>query len=326
MENLTDQKYRAHIETLSNDLKLDKSGEIEVYESITKEELNFLKSIKKHNFLGSINFFKANQVKGTCLGLNIPIPNRTNTDKYNREVTKAFITPIQTFECTSLNLDSYINYAKLDSFTQLDDVKFESALDSYLNAQLLTALFISGWNGKTKATDISDPEANPLGEDTHIGWLERIRANAPLKTEKGAKVGEGQTYKSRNALIKACLAKMDNPYRAKGDLVAICGRSIFGEMQTATTAEDLTDKNKAIIAQQTIGGLKAICCPYFPENSLLITSLDNLSVYYYKDAFRRFEENVPAKDRVEYYRTFKVDFIVEDYNAVALFDDIEIIE
>lgn len=69
--------------------------------------------------------------------------------------------------------------------------------------------------------------------------------------------------------------------------------------------------------------LRAINAPYFPENSVLITSFDNLSLFVQTGTIRRIFETVPELDRTENYFSMVIDFIVEDYNACALIENIE---
>ncbi|MGX2975834.1 P2 family phage major capsid protein, partial [Ursidibacter arcticus] len=180
MENFTAQQYNAYIEKLSNAVEVDNKGEIAVITLNEELENNFFTNIKNNSFLGLINVFKSRLERGNCLGLNIPIPSTTNTDQQERSVNPSFIAPFQEFECNQLNLDTYISYAKLDAFTQLEETEFNQALDAYLEQQHLTALLIAGWNGKRKA-GTSDPTTHKLGEDTAKGWLQRIRENAQDK-------------------------------------------------------------------------------------------------------------------------------------------------
>ncbi len=42
-----------------------------------------------------------------------------------------------------------------------------------------------------------------------------------------------------------------------------------------------------IISQKRMGGLQAVRAPFFPPNALLITRLDNLSIYWQEDTRRR---------------------------------------
>jgi hypothetical protein len=81
-----------------------------------------------------------------------------------------------------------------------------------------------------------------------------------------------------------------------------------------------------IISQKTIGQLQAVRAPFFPANSIFITTLDNISIYLYEDGHRRHIIENPKLDRVENYEQVKVDFVIEDYEAGCLIENIEILD
>lgn len=51
---------------------------------------------------------------------------------------------------------------------------------------------------------------------------------------------------------------------------------------------------------------------------MLITKLENLSIYYMDDSHRRVIEENPKLDRVENYESMNIDYVVEDYAAGCL--------
>ena len=63
---------------------------------------------------------------------------------------------------------------------------------------------------------------------------------------------------------------------------------------TETLAADI------IISQKRIGGLPAARVPFFPDNAILITRFDNLSIYFQDGARRRRGWTSPAR-RIENY-------------------------
>ncbi|HEF8786853.1 TPA: P2 family phage major capsid protein, partial [Providencia alcalifaciens] len=71
-----------------------------------------------------------------------------------------------------------------------------------------------------------------------------------------------------------------------------------------------------IISQKRIGGLPAVRVPYFPKNAMLITRLDNLSIYWQVDSRRRQVVDNAKRDRIENYESVNEDYIVEDYDCV----------
>ncbi len=48
--------------------------------------------------------------------------------------------------------------------------------------------------------------------------------------------------------------------------------------------------------------------PYFPADGLMVTRLDNLSIYFMDDAHRRAIIEEP-KDRVENYESMNIDYV-----------------
>ncbi|EHH4516921.1 capsid protein, partial [Escherichia coli] len=64
--------------------------------------------------------------------------------------------------------------------------------------------------------------------------------------------------------------------------------------------------------------------PYFPADAMLITKLENLSIYYMDDSHRRVIEENPKLDRVENYESMNIDYVVEDYAAGCLVEKIKV--
>ena len=79
------------------------------------------------------------------------------------------------------------------------------------------------------------------------------------------------------------------------------------------------------VASQRIGGLKAITVPYFPADKMLITRLDNLSLYYQTGARRRTILDNARRDRIENYESSNDAYVVEDLGCAALVENITIV-
>ncbi|MGJ0639192.1 P2 family phage major capsid protein, partial [Xenorhabdus bovienii] len=59
--------------------------------------------------------------------------------------------------------------------------------------------------------------------------------------------------------------------------------------------------------------------------ALLISRLDNLSVYYQEGTRRRSVLDNPKRDRIENYESVNEAYVVEDYRGVALIENIEML-
>ena len=77
-----------------------------------------------------------------------------------------------------------------------------------------------------------------------------------------------------------------------------------------------------IISQKRIGGLQAVRVPHFPPSALMVTRLDNLSIYYQEGARRRHIKDVPEKDQIENYESSNDAYVVEDYGCAAVAENI----
>ena len=119
-------------------------------------------------------------------------------------------------------------------------------------------------------------------------------------------------------------------HRENPEMVVICGRRILTDkyfpMINKFQANSEQLAGELIISQKTIGQLQAVRAPFFPANSVFITTLDNISIYLYEDGHRRHIVENPKLDQVENYEQVKVDFVIEDYEAGCLIENIEILE
>lgn len=112
-------------------------------------------------------------------------------------------------------------------------------------------------------------------------------------------------------------------------MVIICGRSLLEDKYFPIINKEQVNSEMlaadGIISQKRLGGLPAIRAPFFPDKSLLITRLDNLSIYYQQDTRRRQIKDTPERDRIENYESVNEAYVVEDYRGVALVENIDIL-
>lgn len=80
-----------------------------------------------------------------------------------------------------------------------------------------------------------------------------------------------------------------------------------------------------IVSQKRIGNLPAVRVPFFPANAIFVTTLENLSIYIMDESHRRHIEENAKRDRVENYESMKIDYVVEDYAAGCLIENIELL-
>ncbi|OAK55058.1 capsid protein [Variovorax paradoxus] len=287
------------------------------------------------DFLKAINIIGVQELKGEKLGLGVsgPIASRTNTDVKDRDPRSVETLDDNGYECKKTNYDTFIKYATLDAWAKFKD--FQTRVrDQILKRAALDRIMI-GFNGESAAAT-TDLAANPLLQDVNIGWLKHIKTDAPTRVmDHGAtagkvKVGAGGDYKNLDALVYDAYQTLLDPwYRQDGGLVAVVGRDLMHDKlfplvsdQNAPTEILAAD---IVRSQRRLGGLPGVTVPYFPLNKVLITRLDNLSIYWQESARRRTIVDNAKRDRIENFESSNDAFVVEDYGMCAMVENIEIL-
>jgi P2 family phage major capsid protein len=285
------------------------------------------------DFLTKINNIGVREQSGSRVGLGIgsTIASTTNTLTTERAPFDPTTLDDHSYSCTQTNFDTAINYAKLDAWAKFPDFQIRLR-DAILRRQALDIITI-GFNGTSRAAT-SDRATNPLLQDVNIGWLQKIRTEAPerhmsevVASSSEVTVGTGGDYANLDALVFDAVNNLIEPwYRNDTELVVITGRKLFADKYFPLINRDQPPSEKIaadlIISQKRLGGLQAVQVPFFPDTALLITRLDNLSRYFQDGARRRAILDNPKRDRVENYESSNDAYVVEDYGLCALVENI----
>ena len=288
-------------------------------------------------FLSKVNIIGVGEQEGEKLGLGVsgPIAGRTNTKDKERKTRDLSTLDGTKYRCEQTNFDTHLNYAKLDAWAKFQDFQSRVA-NAILTRQALDRIVI-GFNG-VKAMADTDLDANPLLQDVNKGWLQHLRELAPERVLGLVASGmpgkviigdvDGADYANLDAAVTDAVNLLDPWYQEDTNLVAIVGRKLLNDKYfplvntkqapTETLAADI------IISQKRIGGLPAARVPFFPDNAILITRFDNLSIYFQEGARRRRVEDVPKRDRIENYESSNDAYVIEDLGLAALVENIEL--
>ncbi len=283
-------------------------------------------------FLSKINIVGVTEQEGEKLGLGIsgPIASRTNTANADRQTRDLSTMDQHRYRCEKTNFDTHLTYQKLDAWAKFPD--FQTRIrDVIVKRQALDRIMI-GFNGKSVAAT-TDIVANPLLQDVNIGWLEKMRRDAPQRVmNQGATpnkviIGDTGDYANLDAAVYDALSLLDPWYREDAGLVVILGRELLHDkyFPLVNTNHKPTDTLAAdvIISQKRVGGLQAASVPYFPPNALMITRYDNLSIYWQEGSRRRRIVDEAKRDRIENYESSNDAYVVEDYGLAAVIENIE---
>lgn len=287
------------------------------------------------DFLKRINMIGVTEKYGAKLGLGIggPIASTTNTDVMDRTTTEVPTLDEHVYECTQTNFDTHIKYNTLDAWAKFPD--FQARVrDALVKRQALDRIII-GFNGVTRAAT-SNRVANPLLQDVNKGWLQHIREDAPERVLSGGATagtikigGTGADYANLDALVMDAASEMLDPwYRNDTQIVAIMGGNLLHDkyFPLVNSANAPTEQLAldTIISQKRVGGRSGAQVPHVPDGTILLTRFDNLSLYYQDGARRRHVTDNPKRDRIENWESSNDAYVVEDYGAAVLIENIEL--
>jgi P2 family phage major capsid protein len=285
-------------------------------------------------FLKSINVIGVGEMEGEKLRLGVsgPVAGRTNTTNEDRKTRDLSGLKDQKYKCYKTDFDTHIPYAKLDAWAKFPD--FQSRVANVIVQQQALDRIMIGFNGISAAAT-TNIATNPLLQDVNIGWLQQMRNEAPENvmnsgaTPNKIKIGTTGDYKNLDAAVFDAITLLDPWFREDSNLVAIVGRELMhdkyfplvnkDQAATETLASDI------IISQKRLGGLQAVTVPFMPSNAILITRMDNLSIYFQEEARRRSLVDNPKRDRVENYESSNDAYVVEDFGMAALIENIEFV-
>lgn len=284
-------------------------------------------------FLKSINFYSVLEQEGEKIGMTVgsAIASTTDTNSQSRKTKDVLALDNNKYRCEQTNYDTHIRYATLDQWAKFKD--FQVRLTNLITQNIALNRMMIGFNGTSRA-DTSDFEANPLLQDVNIGWLEKIRTKAAQRwmkevaEESGViNIGDDGDYQNLDALVYDMVHKMIEPwYQNDPKLVVITGRRLMADkyfpLVNANHDPSETLAADMIISQRRIGNLPAVTVPFFPESSIMVTRLDNLSMYTQAGKQRRSVIDRAERDRIETYQSSNDAFELEDYGCAALAENI----
>lgn len=236
--------------------------------------------------------------------------------------------------CRKVNYDYGISYEQLDAWAHMPE--FQPLISKAMARQMSLDRIMIGFNG-VKYSDPSDRAANPLLQDCGIGWLEKIRKEAPHRVisnvtitsrDEDNKIVAKGTYGNLGAAVyDAKNSLMDEWHKHNPDnVVILAGDLLTTSNFSAINALSQTNPNtemlagQLIVAQERVGNMPTFIAPYFPCNWRTDHAVQNLSVYYQRGGLRRTIKEEPEYNRVATYQSSNDDFVIEDYGNVAFID------
>ncbi|MAR71162.1 MULTISPECIES: phage major capsid protein, P2 family [unclassified Halomonas] len=283
-------------------------------------------------FLSSINVIGVDELKGEKLGLGIsgPIAGRTDVSQNDRQPRDLVSLDANGYECLSTEFDTYLTWSTLDAWAKFPD--FQARVrNAVIRQQSLDRIMI-GLNGTSAAAE-TNRVANPMLQDVNKGWLQQYREHAPARVmSEGAntgeiRVGKNGDYENLDALVYDVVSELIDPWHRESTAIrAICGRKMLADKYFPLINQNQPPTEQRaldmIVSQKRMGGQQAARVPYMPDGSLLITMPENLSIYWQRGSRRRNLEDNPKRKRVENYESSNDAYVVEDFGAGCLVENI----
>ncbi|EPM9779269.1 phage major capsid protein, P2 family [Escherichia coli] len=284
--------------------------------------------------LQKINVIGVTDQKGekVLISINGPSASVNTSTSERREPASLHELTARQYACEQINYDTFISYAQLDAWSAHPD--FQARVSAQIARRIALDRIMIGFNGTSRAVK-SDRSSNPLLQDCAVGWLESIRQNAAQRvmsdvTITARDMNNAVTHKGKynnpDALVQdARSSLLDEWYKDSSDLVVMMGRDLFNTLRlplinamSAAAPNTELMAGQLITSSRLIGGLPVYLAPFFPADALLITSFDNLSIYYQVGALRRLMREEPDYNRIATYQSSSDAWVVEDFGKCAL--------
>lgn len=292
-------------------------------------------------FLQKINIIPKTEKVGEVIGLSSGlVGSTTNTRDPAKQRTPTSIHSLskREYRLEQVNFDVALRYEEIDGWAHLTD--FPARVNKKVAESIAISLITIGANGKSRAEN-SDKNANPLLQDVGKGWLQKMREENTERvlgwqagqigtTKKEVEYGDGASdYKNLDAVVTDAHNELiDERYADRTDFVVLASRRTVGDKylrvvnQSGDTATEI-EAGGRLSKERTLGGLPVMYVPNFPADTLLITPLKNLSIYYQNSGERRHIKDCPEKDQLESYQSKNIDFVVEEYGAAVLIENLK---
>lgn len=291
-------------------------------------------------FLKLINVVGVDELMGQKIGMGITtsIAGRTDTSTKDRQTKSVHGLSAHDYMLYKTDFDTHLTYPQIDTWAKFKD--FQIRIRDMTNRQIALDRIKIGFHGTHAAPDTSLVD-HPMLEDVSIGWLEQYRLHAEARVMKeirvgsnavkvGASVAAADGYKTLGALVFDAINNLIHPaFRGDPRIRVMLSEELKDAYMLGflNRAQEPTEQNaaEAIASQQRIGLVNSITPAYMPEGTMLITAPENLSIYWQNGSMRRQVADNPKRDRIEDYRSQNEGYIVENYEAGCLIENIQLV-
>lgn len=329
MNIITSEKFSAYNDDKQKRYETrDQDGMFNVLSSLARGEL--IRMRETDEFLNRINLVLVTRDMDNSIGLGSGklIAARTDTAKGGTRIPRK-IKPNtgMPYECKQVNFDSALSYETIDAWAHHDDFDdcFEREIQKHANLDLIRV----GFFGKETANN-SDEARYPNGEDVTEGWIQALRNHREdsILSPDGEeiRIGEDGHYASVNEAVSAVKEKIAPRHRDVNDLVVLLGSDLVAH-DAASFYQKRVDPKQPVHQiemrqiKESYGAMPTFMPSCFPSRGIMVTSFDNLSIYFLARAFRRsFGTRNDSFDRLDNFESMSLCYVIEQLDKAAAID------
>ncbi|MEZ8241375.1 P2 family phage major capsid protein [Vibrio splendidus] len=303
----------------------DQVGMFYVNDSQATQEIESIRQTDE--FLSRVNLVSVGLPMGEGIGLGSGklIAARVDTlhggTRTPRKIKPEAAMP---YECHQINFDCAISFETMDAYANHEN--FSDCLEREIRKHSNLDLIRVGFFGK-QTTDDSDVDQNPNGEDVTKGWIQALRDNRPtsILEKKGnpVNIGQGGDYLTVNDAVCAVKGKIAPRHRDVNDLVVLLGSDLVAHDRASFYQKQIDPKQPVHQIElrqmkESYGAMPAFMPSCFPARGIMVTSFDNLSIYFLNSSFRRsFGKRNDSKNLLENFESAQVCYVIEQLDKAA---------
>ncbi len=257
-----------------------------------------------------------------------PCTGRTNMDDGDRQ-TSSLISNPSIYETAETQCDVHIPYGIISKwaiasrnkqYSSKEKTNFGNKYVSFVQKRVCMDVLNIGFNG-TNAAPTTSPQARLV--DVNKGWIQTVKEQKPEQVivaplTLGGDAADPANYVNLDAAVADILDQSIDISLRDGLVCIISDNLIADERYRFYQANDfIKEKKDTSDTFSHFGGLDAVRVPNFPDNTIVVTSLENLSVYIKESTTYRQIERNPRRNRVEDYQHREEAYVVENMAQFA---------
>lgn len=253
-----------------------------------------------------------------------PCTSRTDMDARDRETSSLLSNPSK-YITQETQCDVHIPYASISKWAMAAKSKqygkseqqnFSSKYSKFTQRRVCLDVLNIGFNGVSVSA-----ETSPTSKltDVNKGWTQIVKEQLQQQImATPLTVGVGGDYANLDAAVADLLdQKIDVALR--DDLVCIISDNLIADERWRfyNANEFHAEKKNTSDTFKHFGGLDLVRIPNFPDNTIVVTSLDNLSLYIKESTTYRQVVCNSKRNRVEDYQHREDAYVVENMAKYA---------